>query len=287
MTKPLPSWERNAHYLLFVMRVVAALLFVAHGTQKVWGWPSGRAITDYYSQRGLAAMLETLGPAMLAVGLFPRFTAFILCGEMAVAYFQSWAPVGFWPITNGGEEAVLFCYLYLWMIFAGPGAWSVDGWLEQRPVPHPFRALKQRLLEWEPYARSVLRVIAGFLIVQHGARKVFEVLPVLAGRRNAPPLAIDGLPAITGYIDLIAGTLLLAGLFTRPAALIVAAQMLAAYFFVAAPRGPLPILNGGGEALLHVIIAAYIAVMGAGALSLDRFRRKTADELEKVPTAVN
>ena len=285
MTKPVSSWEGTAPYVMLVMRIVAALLFFAHGAQKVWGWGGGRATTDYYSQRGLAAVLETLGPALLLVGLFPRFTAFILCGEMAVAYFQSWAPVGFWPITNGGEEAVLFCYFFLWMVFAGPGAWSLDGWLEQRPIPHPFRSMKEWLFRWEPYSRFVLRAVAGFLIVQHGARKAFEVLPVLAGRRNAPPLAIDGLPAITGYIDLIVGTLLIIGLFTRPAALIVSVQMLAAYFIVAAPRGPWPIRNGGGEALLHLIIAAYLVVMGAGVLSLDGIRAKPARVKEQVPAA--
>ena len=75
---------------------------------------------------------------------------------------------------------------------------------------------------------------------------------MVGGRRNAPPLTIDGLPAITGYIDLIAGALLIVGLFTRPAALVLAAQMAVAYFVVAAPRGAWPIRNGGGEALLHV-----------------------------------
>ena len=125
-----------------------------------------------------------------------------------------------------------------------------------------------------------MRAIVGFLVIEHGVRKVFDVLPMVGGRRNAPPLAIDGLPAITGYIDLIAGALLIAGLFTRPAALIVAAQMAAAYFVVAAPRGAWPIRNGGGEALLHVVLNVYILLMGAGVWSLDRLRVKTEHRSE-------
>jgi putative oxidoreductase len=68
----------------------------------------------------------------MTVGLFTRSTAFILCGEMAVAYFRSWAPRGFFPINNGGEEAVLFCYLYLWLVTRGGGPWSLDALLEKR-----------------------------------------------------------------------------------------------------------------------------------------------------------
>src|SRR5439155_11219977 len=135
----------------------------------------------------------------------------------------------------------------------------------------PFRGLKQWLSRFEPYTRSIMRAIVGFLVMQHGARKVFDVLPIVGGRRNVPPLAIDGLPAITGYIDLIAGALLIIGLFARPAALVVAAEMLAAYFLVAAPRGPWPIRNGGGEALVHVLINVCIVVMGAGVLIFDYF----------------
>jgi putative oxidoreductase len=262
-------WEQQAPYVRFGMRVAAALLFLQHGLEKLFGFAGARPVPDLLAQRGIAGLLETIGPAFLALGLFPRFTAFILCGEMAVAYFQSWAPRGIWPIANGGEEAVLFCYFYLWIMTAGPGACSLDAWIDRQRGPHPFRAWKLWLASFEPYTRSVMRAIVGFLIIEHGARKVFNVLPVLAGRLNVPPLAIDGLPAITGYIDLVAGALLIVGLFTRPAALVVAAEMLAAYFVVAAPRGPWPIRNGGGEALMHLVIAVYLLLAGAGVLSLD------------------
>jgi putative oxidoreductase len=155
------------------------------------------------------------------------------------------------------------------MVTVGSGAWSFDSWFEQRSGAHLFGEWKAKLLQLEPYARSAMRIIVGFLIVEHGARKVFHVLPILAGRRNAPAIAVDGLPTFTGYIDLVVGALLIIGLFVRPAALIAAAEMLVAYFVVAAPRSPWPIRNGGGEALMHVVISVYIALMGAGILSLD------------------
>jgi putative oxidoreductase len=264
------------------MRIAAALLFFQHGAEKLFGFAGARPVPDLFAQRGIAGLLETIGPVLLAVGLFPRFTAFILCGEMAVAYFQSWAPRGFWPIANGGEEAVLFCYFYLWIMTAGPGAYSVDEWIDRRSGPHPFRSWKRWLAEAEPYTRSVMRAIVGFLVIEHGARKIFNILPVIGGRRNVPPLAIDGLPAISGYIDLIAGALLIVGLFARPAALVMAAEMLAAYFVVAAPRGPWPIRNGGGEALMHVVIDVYIVLAGAGVWSLDHVIAKNERTREEV-----
>ena len=267
--------EYRAPDVIFGMRVAAALLFFQHGAEKLFGFAGARPVPDLLAQRGIAGLLETIGPVLLVLGLFPRFTVFILCGEMAVAYFQSWAPRGFWPIANGCEEAVLFCYFYLWLMTAGPGAYSLDGWINRQRGPHPFRAWKRWLASFEPYTGSVMRVIVGFLIVEHGARKVFNVLPVVGGRRNVPQMAIDGLPTITGYIDVIAGALLIVGLLIRPAALVAAAEMLAAYFVVAAPRGPWPIRNGGGEALMHVVITAYLVVVGAGILSLDHVGAKS------------
>ncbi len=263
-------WERYAPYILFVIRIVAAVLFFMHGAQKVWGFTGAPMVPDYMSQRGLAALLEVVGPILLALGLFTRFTAFILSGEMAFAYFIRWAPVTFWPLSNGGEEAILFCFLFLWMVTAGPGAWSVDGWLARRSSR--ARALTERLRSLEPYARALLRIIVGSFIVQHGLRKAFGMLPLMGGRPGAPPFALDQLPAVTGYWDLVAGALIMAGLFTRPLALVVAAEMLVAYVVVAAPRGPWPITNGGVEVLLHAVILAYIASRGAGAWSLDRGR---------------
>jgi putative oxidoreductase len=260
----------HAAYAFLVVRVGAALLFFQHGAQKLFGFTGSRISEDLFTQRGFAGVLETVGPALLILGLLTRSTAFILSGEMAVAYFMAWAPVGFWPITNGGEEAVLFCFFFLWMFAAGPGALSVDHWLAGQAWWRASRAWADRLLALEPHARAVLRIMVGFLIVQHGARKAFGLLPVLGGRSNAPPLAIDGLPAVTGYLDLGLGALLILGLWTRPAAALVALELLVAYLFVAAARGPWPITNGGGEALLHVLILVCLIATGPGAWSLDR-----------------
>jgi putative oxidoreductase len=279
MPPPLNAGPSDAPQFLFVLRVIVALLFFQHGAEKLFGFAGARAVApdNLLTMRGVAGLLESIGPALLILGLLTRFTAFILCGEMAVAYFMSWAPRGFWPITNGGEEAVLFCYLYLWLVTSGPGEWSVDGRIERALRAGRATPWQQWLSSLEPYARSILRIIVGFLVVQHGARKSFGVLAVMVGgRANAPPLALDGLPASTGYLDLVTGALLMLGLFTRPVALVVAVELLLAYIIVAAPRGPWPIRNGGGEALLAAAILLYLAASGAGAWSVDRARsRKT------------
>ena len=265
-------WDRYAAYVIFVIRIVAAALFFQHGAQKLFGFTGAPVESSVLTQRGVAGVLETVGPVLFALGLFTRVTAFILCGEMAFAYFIRWAPLGFWPLSNGGEESILFCYMYLWIVTAGPGAWSVDGWLQRHTAWHPARELASRLQAFEPYTRAVLRIMVGFFVVQHGLRKAFGMLPLIGGRPGAPPFALDGLAAVTGYFDLVAGALLIAGLLTRPVAVIVGLEMFVAYVAVAAPRGPWPISNGGGEVLLHVIILAYIATMGAGAWSVDRDR---------------
>src|SRR5215471_12858610 len=131
--------DTEAPYVIFGMRVAAALLFFQHGAEKLFGFAGATRVPDLWTQRGLAGFLETIGPLLLLLGLFPRFVACILCGEMAVAYFQAWSPRGFWPIANGGEEAVLFCFFYLWLVMAGGGAWSLDSWVERWNGSHPFR----------------------------------------------------------------------------------------------------------------------------------------------------
>ena len=199
--------------------------------------------------RGVGGILEAVGGPLLALGLFTRPVAFILSGEMAVAYFRSWAPRGFFPIANGGEEATLNAYIFLWLVAAGAGAWSLDALIARGK---DLGALGRRVAAWEPQARAMLRLILGFLITLHGIRKVFEVLPSVAGRRGAPPLALDSLPPLTGYIELVAGPLLMLGLFVRQTALIVSLEALLAYVLIAQPRTLWPIRNGGIEALLYL-----------------------------------
>lgn len=117
-----------APLILSLLRIVAALLFIEHGTVKLFGFPhiEGFAGPPLVSLLGLAAIIETVGGLLLLLGLFTRITAFVLAGEMAVAYFMAHAPRGFFPILNGGEGAILFCWIFLYLAAAGGGAWSLD-----------------------------------------------------------------------------------------------------------------------------------------------------------------
>src|SRR5215213_8170875 len=113
--------------LLSVLRIVAALLFMEHGTQKLLGFPpSGRPGPELFSLLGLAGVLELFGGALLLVGLFTRPVAFLLSGEMAFAYWMAHAPRGVFQILNAGELAALYCFVFLYLAAAGGGEWSVD-----------------------------------------------------------------------------------------------------------------------------------------------------------------
>lgn len=114
--------------LLSVLRVIAALLFLQHGTAKLFGFPHVAMFDglQLLSLMGAAGVLELVGSVLLAVGLFSRLVAFVLSGEMAFAYFMAHAPRGFFPILNGGELAVLYCFVFLFIAAAGPGPWSLD-----------------------------------------------------------------------------------------------------------------------------------------------------------------
>lgn len=119
--------DRFAPYVLSVLRVVAGLLFFLHGPQKLLGFPpSPRPAPELFSLLGAAATLEVIGGALLIIGLFTRPVAFVMSGLMAFAYFIAHAPRSFWPTTNGGDAAILFCFLFLYLVFAGGGPWSLD-----------------------------------------------------------------------------------------------------------------------------------------------------------------
>ena len=111
-------------YVLSILRIVVALLFLEHGLSKVFGFPvPGPSLHGLLI---LAALLETVGAFLFLVGAYTRIVAFILSGEMAFAYFMAHAPRSFFPLANGGDAAVLFCFLFLYFAFAGGGPWSVD-----------------------------------------------------------------------------------------------------------------------------------------------------------------
>jgi putative oxidoreductase len=113
---------------LGVLRIAAAGLFLMHGLEKIFGVGGGRIDRDIMSLRGLAGYLEIVGGSLFGLGIFTRPVAFVLSGEMAVAYFRTWAPRGFWPsfAQAGMEASILFCFLFLFFWAAGPGAFSLD-----------------------------------------------------------------------------------------------------------------------------------------------------------------
>jgi putative oxidoreductase len=122
--------------LLSVLRVMTALMFVQHGTAKYLGFPHVAAFDNlqFMSLLGTAGVLEIAGGLLILIGLFTRPVAFILAGFMAVAYFMAHAPRAFLPLLNQGDAAVLYCFVFLYLAFAGPGAWSLDG-LRRRASP--------------------------------------------------------------------------------------------------------------------------------------------------------
>lgn len=121
--------------MLSVLRIVAGLLFFEHGLQKMFGFPPGsgpHAPYVLFSQMGLAGVLETFGGLAIILGLCTRPVAFLLAGEMAVAYFQVHIRRSIYPIENRGDNVVLFCFVFLYLTFAGAGAWGVDAMLARR-----------------------------------------------------------------------------------------------------------------------------------------------------------
>jgi len=121
--------EKYQPQLLALLRIVVALLFMEHGLAKLFHFPVPQpGVPDPLPTLLVAAAwIEVVFGALITVGLFTRLAAFIAAGEMAVAYFIQHSPRGFWPIVNGGEGAILFCFVFLYLAAAGPGAWSVDG----------------------------------------------------------------------------------------------------------------------------------------------------------------
>ena len=124
----LNSMNRYAPHALSVLRIVAALIFIAHGTQKILGFPAPPAsgLPAMFTLYWGAGMIEIIGGLLVLVGFLTRPVAFILAGEMALAYWMGHAPRNFYPVLNGGDAAILYCFVFLYIFFAGPGAWSVD-----------------------------------------------------------------------------------------------------------------------------------------------------------------
>ena len=121
--------SRIAPWVLSLMRMAVGFMFLSVGTMKMFGFPSrGGAVIgfDPFTQIGLAAIIEVFGGTLLLLGLATRPVAFIMSGEMAVAYFQVYAPQAFFPVVNGGHPAALFSWIFFYLAFAGAGPWSLD-----------------------------------------------------------------------------------------------------------------------------------------------------------------
>jgi putative oxidoreductase len=128
------SWNKAITVTYFLLRIVMGFLFFQAGSTKVFGWYGGipgmpEGIPLFTTQVGIGGLLEVVGGALIFLGLFTRPVAFILSGEMAVAYWQFHAPSGGWPLENQGTPAVLFCFIFLYMAARGGGDWSLDALL--------------------------------------------------------------------------------------------------------------------------------------------------------------
>jgi putative oxidoreductase len=130
--------DRAVRLTVFLLRVTAATMFLQAGGMKLFGWfggmPGGGTVS-LLSQTGIGGILEFFGGIAMLFGIGTRFVAFILSGEMAVAYWQFHAPNGIWPIENHGETAVLFCFIFLFFAAYGAGDWSLDALLRKRKKP--------------------------------------------------------------------------------------------------------------------------------------------------------
>lgn len=129
----LSSLTQRAPQVRSLLRIVTGLMFMQHGTQKIFGFPAeARGPFEIASQMGIGGVLELVGGALIVVGLFTRPVAFLMSGMMAVAYFQFHAPSSPYPLVNQGELAALYCWVFLYLAFAGAGPWSLDGVMRKK-----------------------------------------------------------------------------------------------------------------------------------------------------------
>jgi len=126
--------DRCEPYVLSILRIMVGLLFMQHGLVKLLGFPAGAGFPAFLSLTWFEGCIEMIGGGLIIIGLFTRFAAFVTSGEMAVAYFMVHAPKGFFPYVNGGNLAILYCFVFFYLVFAGPGPISLDAllWKKKR-----------------------------------------------------------------------------------------------------------------------------------------------------------
>ena len=245
---------------LALLRMVAGLLFWQHGIQKLFGWFGGTVVPPF-SLFWFAGVLEFIGAPFLMVGLFTQPVAFLLSGEMAVAFFTQHLPNGFWPIENQGIVPLQFCFIFLLLATAGPGRFGLDGLLARRAAGRQDW-LSQKLSEFYPVALPLLRIMTAFLFWQFGVRKFFGWL---GGR----PVPFPQLRWFAGVLETFGSPLIALGAWTRPLALILAGEMAFAYWTSHFPRGFAgqgfwPIQNAGEPAVLFCFIYLFLVTAGPG-----------------------
>lgn len=257
--------ERWYPVTLALLRGVAGLLFWQHGVQKLFGWFGGTPAPPF-SLFWCAGVLESVGGPLILVGLFTQPVAFLLCGEMAVAFLTQHLPRGFWPIQNQGVVPLQFCFIFLLLATAGPGRLSVDGSLDRGAEGRRDR-LSQKLREFYPVALPLLRIMTAFLFVQFGVRKFFGWL---GGR----PVEFPGLRWLAGVLETFGSPFIALGALSRPLAFILSGEMATAFWTAHFPRGFAgqgfwPIQNGGEGSVLFCFIYLFLVTAGPGKPSVD------------------
>jgi putative oxidoreductase len=138
LIKLVQLWMGYKPYFQSSLRIVSAFMFILAGTMKLFAFPMGMppngGTAEIMSQIGIGGILEAFGGALILIGLFTRPVAFILAGEMAVAYFQFHAPQSIWPTVNNGVPAVLYCFIWLYFSAAGSGTWSIDSLIKKQKI---------------------------------------------------------------------------------------------------------------------------------------------------------
>jgi putative oxidoreductase len=121
--------DRLEPYVFSILRIMVGLLFMQHGLVKLFGFPTGAGFPAFLSQTWFEGVIEMIGGGLIVIGLFTRWAALITSGEMAIGYFMVHAPKSFFPYVNGGNLAILYCFVFFYLVFAGPGPISLDALL--------------------------------------------------------------------------------------------------------------------------------------------------------------